>query len=112
MQLINDVVSAPALIAPMLAFIVGIMAFAAVHHLLIGIRRPAERVHLLFAGMCVLAAVWAGMGVPLYTTVHTETFVSAMQARLVLGNGVGIFLIWFLAYYTGVRPRRFLWAPG
>ena len=105
----SEVVSGIRLISPAVAFITGVMAFASVHHFLIGLRRPSERAHLAFAAMCFVAAVWASTGVVRYLTTDPRSFAEVMVLRQVLGNGIGIGMIWFFALYTGVRPKAYLY---
>jgi len=55
-------------LAPALALVVGVTLFAALHHFFIGLRRPQERIYLIFAALCVSAAIWATWGEPFTTT--------------------------------------------
>ncbi|MCG6986920.1 MAG: PAS domain-containing protein [Gemmatimonadetes bacterium] len=97
-------------VAPALTLIVGVMLFAGLHHLLIGLRRPHERVYLTFAAVSLLAACWTAWGIPLYAARTPEAFLHATRWRQVMGLGIGVSLLWFIAEYTSVRPRVFLWS--
>ena len=101
--------AAPSYVAPALALVAGVMLFAALHHAFIGLRRPRERVYLTFAAVCVFAAAWAAWGIPLYSAATPDAFVRATRWRQAMGFGVGVFLLWFIAAYTRVGPRAFLW---
>jgi len=96
------------IIVPGIFLLSGICTYAALTHLAAGARRPLDRMHLLFAGMCALIALLGvahGLG-------YQATTVA--QAALALKWGLGavaLFFIlfpWFMAEYTGTRPTPWL----
>lgn len=99
----------PSYVAPALTLVAGVTLFAALHHAFIGFRRPRERVYLTFAVVCLFAALWAAWGIPLYSAKTPETFLYATRWRQVMGLCIGVSLLWFIAAYTGVKPRIVLW---
>ena len=96
------------IVVPGIFLLSGICAYAAVTHLAAGVRRPLNRAHLLFAGMCVLMALLGvanGLG-------YQATTVADATLALKWGLGVvALFFIlfpWFIAEHTGVRPKSWL----
>jgi PAS domain S-box-containing protein len=100
----------PSVVAPSLTLIVGVMLFAGLHHLLIGLRRPDERVYLTFAAVSLFAACWTAWGIPTYAAQTPAAFLLATRWRQVMGLGIGVSLLWFIAEYTRVRPKVILWS--
>jgi signal transduction histidine kinase len=78
--------------------------------LFIGVRRPTARVrNLLFAFVALGyagAIMTARMG---YLADTNAEYYSALRASAVFASITFASLIWFVAEYTGVRPRRLLW---
>jgi diguanylate cyclase (GGDEF)-like protein/PAS domain S-box-containing protein len=100
------------IVVPGIFLLSGICAYAAVTHLAAGARRPRDRTHLLFAGMCMLMALLGlanGLG-------YQVTTVSGAILTLKWGLGLaGLFFIlfpWFIAEYTGVHPKPLLIGHG
>ncbi len=86
----------------------GFCAYAAVTHLAAGLRQPLSRTHLLFAGMCVtmgLFGVANGLGYQATTLVD-----ATLALKWNLGAAALFFILfpWFIAEYTGLRPKRLL----
>jgi len=96
------------IIVPGIFLLSGICAYAALTHFAAGVRRPQDRTHLLFAGMCVLMS--------LFGVVHGLGYQAATvaDATLALKGGLGIVTLffilfpWFIAEYTGLHPKRLL----
>jgi diguanylate cyclase (GGDEF)-like protein/PAS domain S-box-containing protein len=96
------------IIVPGIFLLSGICAYAALTHLAAGARRPLDRTHLLFAAMCALIAL---LGVANGIGYQSTTVASAVLAlKWNLGFAVLFFILfpWFIAEYTGLRPRRLL----
>lgn len=110
MPLITELLAEFRLLGPGLGLIAGAVGFAALHHLLIGLRRPDDRTHLLFAALCTTVAVWIATGLIRYSTADVQVLVETFRVRQILGNVIGALLIWFLASFTEIRPRGVLWA--
>lgn len=96
------------IMVPGIFLLSGICAYAALAHLIAGVRRPVDRTHLLFAAMCALTALHGvanGLG-------YQATTVA--EATLALKWGLGAAMLffavfpWFIAEYTGLRPKRLL----
>ena len=88
----------------------GISLYAALNHLLVGLRqRPFNRTHLAFSIMTFLVAgiIVADGAYRLATSL--EGIALALQFGITLTAFVLIAFIWFVAEYTGVQPRLFLW---
>lgn len=96
------------IIVPGIFLLSGICAYAAVTHLAAGLRRPRDRVHLLFAVMSITMALFGvanGLG-------YQAATVAEAGRALKWGLGVAalFFMLfpWFIAAYTGLRPKRLL----
>jgi PAS domain S-box-containing protein len=92
-----------------IAFITGVFAFAGLYHLMVTVRRRDYSVHLTFAATCILAAVWAGFGIPRYTAHDPAAYMTAVVARQSLGALMGVALVWFFAAFSDERPKWVLW---
>ncbi|MDP2827256.1 MAG: ATP-binding protein [Sulfuricellaceae bacterium] len=86
----------------------GVCAFAALHHGLAVLRRRVNRIHLLFAllALAIMGLVLARAGA--YQAQTAEALV-AMRKWEVAAVCVFFSLFpWFIAEYTGIRPRKLL----
>ncbi len=96
------------IVVPSLYLLAGVCAYAAVNHLSVGLRRPFDRTHLLFAGLCLLMVPFAHFHALVLQAVVSSEFVGALKGNLA---AVLLFLIvfpWFIALYTGKRPLPIL----
>jgi PAS domain-containing protein len=88
----------------------GLCLYASLYHLLVGLRqRPLSRTHLTFSLMTLLVTgiIVADGAYRLATTL--DGIALALQIGITLTAFVLIAFIWFVAEYTGLRPRLFLW---
>ncbi len=90
----------------------GIAGYAGMTHLLIGAaRRPRDRTHLIFGLLSSAIAVHTLMVLALHTAASTAAYVVILKYGFGSTSFASILsLMWFVAHYTGVRPRRFLLA--
>ena len=100
------------IIVPSIYLLSGICAYAAVTHFIAGARRPYNRTHLLFSGMCAVIAllgVSVGLG---YQTASVAEITRVLKWSL--GSGALFFMLfpWFVAEYTGVSPKPWLIGHG
>lgn len=96
------------IIVPGIFLLSGICAYAALTHLAAGARRPLNRAQLLFASMCVLMGL---LGVANGLGYQATTVADATLALKWNVGAAALFLIlfpWFIAEYTGVRPKPLL----
>jgi len=98
--------SAPYITA--LTIMSGICAFAALHHGLAAVRRRVNRIHLLFAllSLAIMGLVLARAGAYQAQTVATLVMLRKWEV-----SSVCLFFAifpWFIADYTGIRPRKLL----
>jgi len=96
------------LLIPTLHIMSGICAFAAMHHSLAAIRRRVNRIHNLFALLClvIMALLLAKAG-----AYQAHTVPELVALRKWEGSAVCLFFMlfpWFIAEYTGVQPRKLL----
>ena len=88
----------------------GIALYAGIHHLIIGLsRRPRDPTHISFA----LASLSAAFVVLSTLAIHSAGSIEAYIITFKFGFGLSalilnISLMWFVAFYTGIMPRRFL----
>jgi signal transduction histidine kinase len=93
-----------------LSITAGICFFAGGIHLVVGLsRRPRDWVHITFALASLAIAGNALAVLAIHTADSVDAYVAAFRyafgpTALVLHVGI----LWFVAFYTGVRPRRFL----
>jgi signal transduction histidine kinase/CheY-like chemotaxis protein len=91
-----------------LAVIAGICFYVGIYHALVGLRRrPVDGLHLIFAMMSLAYGVLAFGAVLLHPAVavrSVEDFLIADRWSL-MGQLVGtLLLLWFIAFYTKVKP--------
>ena len=94
-----------------IAVVAGLCLAFGVLYLFIGVRRPSDRkLNLLFA---LFAMAYAGAIITARTSFMAETldrYVTASRVSVVFAAlGFSAF-VWFVAAYTRVRPRWYLWA--
>lgn len=96
------------ILVPTLYVMSGVCAFAALHHGLAVMQRRVRQIHLLFAVLCVLimAIILAKAG-----AYQAQTVPALIALRKWEISAVCLFFMlfpWFVAGYTGIRPRKFL----
>ncbi|MBT9611917.1 MAG: PAS domain-containing protein [Burkholderiales bacterium] len=96
------------ILVPALYVMSGVCAYTALHHGLAVLRRRVNRIHLLFALMSLLTAALIMARAGAYGA-HTVSELVAMRRWEIvfLCFFVPAFL-WFVADYTGIRPRKLL----
>jgi PAS domain S-box-containing protein len=86
----------------------GICAFAAVHHSLAAMRRRVNRIHNLFAALCVAIMALLLAKAAAY---QAQTVAELVALRKWEGSAVCFFFVlfpWFIGEYTDIRPRKLL----
>ncbi|MGH8581259.1 MAG: EAL domain-containing protein [Gammaproteobacteria bacterium] len=96
------------IVIPGLYLLSGICACASINHLAIALRRPRDRVHLFFSGMCLLVVTFGVCQVWGYRAETVAHFALALKWSLAALVPFLILFLWFVAEYTGVRPRPLL----
>jgi PAS domain S-box-containing protein len=91
-----------------LYLLAGICIYASVNHFNIGLRQPFDRTHLLFAGMCLLAASFAIFHALAMRAVNISEFAWALKGDIASPLLFFLLFPWFIALYTGKRPLPFL----
>ena len=88
-----------------LYWLAGICAYAMVNHLVIALHRPVSRIHLLFAGMCLLMSLW-GLSISWsYQAESIQDYASALKSGYAFIAPFFILFTGFVIEYTGARPR-------
>lgn len=92
-----------------LILLTGMYILTFLYHLVITIMKRGDRLHLFFALMALAISVYAPGNLLLY---RTESVAQYMFIQRIQMYSVALFmvsLVWFAAYYTGFRPKRFLY---
>ena len=86
----------------------GVCAFAALHHGLAVLRRRVNRIHLLFAllSLAIMGMVLARAGA--YQAQTAEALVAMRKWEVATVSFFFSLFPWFIAEYTGIRPRKFM----
>ncbi len=92
---------------PSLVLIAGICFYAGASHLYLALRRRTV-VHALFGTLCLMAFGYALASTNLYRVVTTDAYISVVRQQLALGTVWNAIFVWFVAFYSGCRPVRFL----
>lgn len=96
------------LLLPTLYTLSGISLYAALHHGFIGMRRPIEKMHLLFALMCLTVSLYILTKAWAYKAVTVQELVEVRRWEVVLVCILFYLLPSFVARYTGVASRQLL----
>ena len=93
---------------PTLYVIIGIYAYSALNHGLSVLRRQASFNHLLFALLCLLAVAFNLSRVEAYQAQTAQALVEMRRWEVLAGSIFLSLFPWFIANYTGIRPRKLL----
>jgi diguanylate cyclase (GGDEF)-like protein len=96
------------IVVPALLVLTGICVYAAINHFSIGLKRPFDRAHLLFAGMCVMAVLHGLTHILMHRAQTGADMLTALKLNLSAVAGLHFLLLWFIAEFTQVRPQRLL----
>ncbi len=96
------------IVVPTLLVLTGICIYAAINHLSIGLKRPYDRLHLLFAGMCVMAVFHGLTHILMHRAQTAADLLTALKLNLSAVAVLHFLLLWFIAEFTQFRPQRFL----
>jgi diguanylate cyclase (GGDEF)-like protein/PAS domain S-box-containing protein len=91
-----------------LLVLTGVCAYAAARHLSVAWRRPRNFTHLLFAGMCLAAALFGLFQAQAYQAKNLADLVATLKWNLCL---IAIFFMlfpWFIAEFTKLHPWPWL----
>jgi hypothetical protein len=94
-----------------LAILAGVCLYAAVNHLWIGLRRPPQRMHWLFALLSFFVACYVLAKLGAYRAISAEELVAMRRWEVSFAAGALGVLPWFAAEYTGVLARSYADAP-
>jgi PAS domain S-box-containing protein len=92
-----------AIFLPLMYGLTGACVWAAVHHALIGLRRPLERTHLLFASMAFLLVAYIVVKAGAYRAGTAEELVFLRRWEYSFSSAVFVLFPWFVASYAGIR---------
>ena len=97
-----------AILVPSLYVMSGVCAFAALHHGLAVMQRRVSQTHLLFAVLCGVVMAYILIRAGAYQAQTVEALVALRKWEVVGVCLIYMIFPWFIAGFTGVRPRRFL----
>ncbi|EFO81812.1 two-component sensor histidine kinase [Oscillochloris trichoides DG-6] len=102
----------PYLVLVILGIGAGIAGYAGITHLLIGLaRRPRDYTHILFAVLALAASGFSVAVMGLHTASSLQAYLFIYKYAYGSTATVAIVtLVWFIGFYTGIRPRRVLLA--
>ena len=93
-----------------ISLIAGICLGFGLLYLFIGLRRKNNKpLNLTFALFALCYAATLFNGVRWYSTTIATEFIAINRFDAMFVAGAFVSLAWYMAYYTGVRPRIFLW---
>jgi|WetSurMetagenome_2_1015567.scaffolds.fasta_scaffold08193_4 PAS domain S-box-containing protein len=93
---------------PALYVIIGIYAYSALNHGLSVLRRQTSFNHLLFALLCLLAMAFNLARAGAYQAQTAQVLVEMRRWEVLAGSLFLSLFPWFIANYTGIRPRKLL----
>lgn len=96
------------LLIPAIYLLIGFSVYATIIHLSYGLRRPYEHTHLLFAGMCLLAVPFMFCLITIFQASGAGAYIQAMKWSYIFMLPFFVLFPWFIAEYSGKRPRALL----
>jgi PAS domain S-box-containing protein len=92
------------------SLVAGICLGFGILYLFIGLRRKDNKpLYLTFAIFALCYAATLFNGIRWYSTAIVSEYVAINRFDSIIVVGAFVSLIWYVAYYTGFRPRIFLW---
>jgi diguanylate cyclase (GGDEF)-like protein/PAS domain S-box-containing protein len=96
------------IVIPSLYLLAGILAYASIHHLAYALSPPRDRVHMLFAAMCMFAVPFALFHAQNLQAANDIEFIHSIKLEYLFLIPIYVSLAWFTALYTGKLPKPFL----
>ncbi|MGD0586280.1 MAG: histidine kinase dimerization/phospho-acceptor domain-containing protein, partial [Oryzomonas sp.] len=93
------------LFIPVQIFLSGISAYTAIQHCALAQHRPQRRLHFLFAAISFLMALFALSSIRTFQQTAVVPNFEALRLNLGIYTVYIALWPWFIAEYTGVRPR-------
>lgn len=92
------------MITPTAFLLSGVSAYACLSHIQVGIWKPDDRKHILFAAMCLCSAIVAPFHALSLTSTSIPEFAFNSHWSYSVNFVFTICMLWFVAAYTGKRP--------
>jgi PAS domain S-box-containing protein len=89
----------------LLIFLSGMISYAAIHHCTIDPRPGRRRVHLLFAGLSLLMALFILSTIQTFQTATVNDFIQGLRLNLSIYALFLALFPWFFSEYAVVRPK-------
>jgi diguanylate cyclase (GGDEF)-like protein len=87
----------------------GICLYAVINHLSVALARPYNRTHFLFACLCLAVVFLLSAQIVAYQSQSLSTFISALRWNLTFILILFMLIHWFIAEFTAIRPKPFLY---
>jgi PAS domain S-box-containing protein len=93
-----------------ISLIAGICLGFGILYLFIGLRRQEDKpLNLTFALFALCYSITLFNGIRWYSATSVTEFIAISRFDSIFSAGAFVGLIWYIAYYTDIRPRIFLW---
>jgi PAS domain S-box-containing protein len=92
-----------------LLFLSALCAYAMLNHLSFALRRPIDRTHLFFAGMCGIVVGFGLSHIAAYQASSVAGYIRALKWNLTFVMLFFILLPWFITSFTGFRWSPWRW---
>lgn len=89
--------------------LLGVCISASAIHTWVGLERPRNTVHLLFAAVCMATGCLGLTSALVARSTDPDAFLAYLRWSVIFGILTYSFQTWFLAAYTGVRPKWLLY---
>ncbi|MBI5792062.1 MAG: response regulator [Rhodocyclales bacterium] len=87
----------------------GVCVYAFAVHLVVGLRQHRDAVHLMFAAVCLTTGLLAVASANVGKADNEAAYLAALRWSVSLGALTYFTQTWFVALYTGIRPRLLLY---
>ncbi len=88
--------------------IAGVCLYTGFHHFFITIKSKRDRINLTFSIVCFLASVYIMFDLHTYKAETISFYVAMVKGQDTLHGLFQMAMLWFVAFYTGIIPGRFI----
>ena len=97
-------------VVPVLYMLTGVCGFSGVYHLISGRRKPLDRSIMLFGMVSLMVVPFAFFHILSYQATTLPGYIFALRWNIAAVTLTYLLFLWFIAEYTGIAWRPFLWA--
>ena len=87
----------------------GVCLYACAVHATVGLRRPRDLVQIAFAGLCLATACLGVSSAHVAKAVDPGVYLANLRWSVTFGIMTYFCQMWFVALYTGIKPKPFLY---